>query len=164
MKVRPVTAFLMALAAIVLALAAVAVIQSRIESIPTIDLEGDWLLTHLVQWGPYKSWTFRYRLSLSGEGIAVSGEGETLSVNGRPPGPRERTTLQVVETILDKGYVIAWVFERNGERAGRGAIKWRVASDNRLVGSFRTTFYRGASVAQRLIPEGEEEEESAAAD
>lgn len=156
MKVRPVTAFLMALGTIVLVLAAVAVIQSRIESIPTIDLEGDWLLTHLVQWGPYKSWTFRYRLNLTGEGIAVRGQGETLSVNGRPPGPGERTTLQVVETILDKGYILAWVFERNGDRAGRGAIKWRVASENRLVGSFRTTFYRGASVAQRVIPEGEE--------
>jgi hypothetical protein len=150
MKVRPVTAFLAALAAVVLGLAAIAVIQSRLEGAATIELEGDWLLTHIVQWGPYKSWTFRYRLRLTGDSDGAQGQGETLSVNGRPPGPGERTTLQVVKTLRDRGYLLAWIFERNGERAGRGAIKWRVASEDRLVGSFRTTFYRGASVAQRL--------------
>lgn len=161
MHVRPVTAFLAALATVVVTLAAVAVIQSRLEATPEIDLAGDWLLTHIVQWGPYKSWTFRYRLSLSGgDGARVRGEGETLSVNGRPPAPGERTTLQVVDTLSDRGILIAWVFERNGDRAGRGAIKWRVANENRLVGSFRTTFYRGSSVAQRLDPE--ESEDSAA--
>jgi len=142
---------------VVLTLAAVAVIQSRIGSGPAIDLAGDWLLTHIVQWGPYKSWTFRYRLSLSGEeGAPVTGNGETVSVNGRPPAPGERTTLQVVDTLHDRGFVIAWVFERNGDRAGRGAVKWRVANGNRLVGSFRTTFYRGSSVAQRLAPKRDE--------
>jgi hypothetical protein len=150
MNVRPVTAFLAALAAVVLGLAAVAVIQSRFEGASTVDLDGDWLLTHIVQWGPYKSWTFRYRLRLADDGARVTGDGETLSVNGRPPMPAERTTLQLVNIVRDRGSIIAWVFERNGDRAGRGAIKWRAAGEDRLVGSFRTTFYRGSSVAQRV--------------
>jgi hypothetical protein len=47
--------------------------------------------------------------------------------------------------------LIAWFFERNGERAGRGAIKWQVLDDDRLVGTYATTFSRGSSVALREV-------------
>jgi hypothetical protein len=154
MQARPLTLFLAALAAVVIGLATVAVIQSRLDATVNVDLEGDWLLTHVVQWGPYKGWTFRYRLHLERTDGALRGGGETLSVNGHQPGPRERTTLDVVRTLRDRGTLTAWLFERNGERAGRGAIQWRLSDPNRLVGTFRTTFYRGASVAQRIEAQG----------
>ena len=147
---RPVSAFLSSLAAVVMLLALVAVIHSRLDATPEIPLDGDWELHHLVQWGPYKSWSFRYRLSLREQDGRLRGEGATLAVNQQSPGLGEQTTLQVVDGMRDRGQIIAWVFERNGERAGRGAIKWRVADENRLVGTFATTFYRGVSVAQRI--------------
>lgn len=150
MTMRPVTGFLLALAAVVTVLAAVAVVSSRLDATSDIGLDGEWELYHLVQWGPYKTWSFRYRLRVREQDGRLRGEGETLAVNNRGPGPRERTTLQVVDGMRKRGQIIAWVFERNGDRAGRGAIKWRVADDNRLVGTFATTFYRGASVAQRI--------------
>ncbi|MBK1619623.1 hypothetical protein CKO42_14480 [Lamprobacter modestohalophilus] len=151
MKMRPVSAFLLSLAGVVLLLASVAVVQSRFDSTPNIALDGDWDVHHLVQWGPYKSWRFHYRLSLREQDGRLHGEGVTLAVNGGRPGVREQTTMQVVDGVRERGQIIAWVFERNGDRAGRGAIKWRVADANRLVGTFATTFYRGASVAQRIV-------------
>ncbi len=150
MRVRPVTAFLLALAAVAMLLATVAAIHSRFETTTEVALDGEWELHHLVQWGPYKSWSFEYRLSLRELNGRLRGEGETLAVNGQRPGPGQQTTLQVVDGMRERGEVIAWFFERNGERAGRGAIRWRVADENRLVGTFATTFYRGASVAQRV--------------
>jgi hypothetical protein len=150
MTLRPVTAFLVALTAIVVLLAAVAVVQTRLDQGPALELDGEWELAHRVQWGPYKSWTFDYRISLERTGEGITGNGETIAVNGDPPGPGQRTTLQVVNGMRERGKIIVWFFERNGDRAGRGAIKWRVADENRLVGTFATTFYRGASVARRI--------------
>jgi hypothetical protein len=148
---RPVSAFLLSLSGVVLLLVVVAVIQSRLDSTPEIALDGDWELQHQVQWGPYKSWRFHYHLSLREEGGRLRGEGRTLAVNGVSPVAGEQTTLQVVDGLRDRGQIIAWVFERNGDRAGRGAIKWRVVDDNRMLGIFATTFYRGVSVAQRVV-------------
>lgn len=153
MTMRPVTAFLLALATVAMLLAAVAVIQGRFDTRTEIALDGEWNLHQLVQWGPYKTWNFHYRLNLREEHDRLRGEGMTLAVNGSSPGPLEQTTLQVVDGMRERGQVIAWIFERNGERAGRGAIKWRVVDENRLVGTFATTFYRGASVAQRVADE-----------
>ncbi|MBK5938648.1 hypothetical protein [Halochromatium roseum] len=151
MKIRPLSAFLLSLAGVVLLLASVAVVQSRLDTTPYIALDGNWDIHHLVQWGPYKTWSFHYRLSLREQRGRLYGEGVTLLVNGDRPGAREQTTLQVVDGVRERGQIIAWVFERNGDRAGRGAIKWRVVDANRLVGTFATTFYRGASVAQRVV-------------
>ncbi len=150
MRMRPVSAFLLALAAVVMLLAMVAVIHSRFDATPEVALDGDWELHHLVQWGPYKGWSFHYRLRLREQGRRLRGEGATLGVNRQSPGPGEQTTLQVVDGIRDRGQIIAWVFERNGDRAGRGAVKWRAVDKNRLLGTFTTTFYRGVSVAQRV--------------
>jgi hypothetical protein len=147
---RPVSAFLMALASVGMLLAAVAVIHSRLDRTPDIALDGDWELHHQVQWGPYKDWSFDYRVTLREQDQRLRGEGATLAVNGGVPGPREQTTLQVVDGVRERGQIIVWVFERNGDRAGRGAIKWRVADQDRLIGTFATTVHRGVSVAQRL--------------
>ncbi|MEA3639139.1 MAG: hypothetical protein VBE63_04260 [Lamprobacter sp.] len=157
MRMRPVTAFLLALASVVMLLAGVAVIHSRFDASTGagILLDGDWELHHLVQWGPYKGWRFQYQLTLSEQDGRLYGEGVTLAVNDHSPGPREQTSLQVVDGVREHGQIIAWIFERNGDRAGRGAIKWRVVDEHRLVGAFATTFYRGASVAQRIkVPSG----------
>lgn len=151
MSMRPVSAFLLTLAAVVMLLAAVAVIQSRFDTTTDIALDGHWELYHLVQWGPYKDWSFRYQLQLSEQDGRLQGEGETIAVNDGKPGPRAQTSLQLVEGLRRRDQIIIWIFERNGDRAGRGAIKWRVADENRLVGTFATTFYRGASVAQRVV-------------
>lgn len=156
------TLFLGALALIVVGLAAVAVIQSRLETGPEVELIGEWRLTHIVQWGPYKGWTFDYLVRFTDTDGEVRAQGETRFVNGQPPGPDERTTLDVVRTLTDRGNIIAWFFERNGVRAGRGAIKWRVFDQNRLLGTFRTTFYRGASVAQRVEAESSKRLDSGA--
>ena len=150
MTMRPVTALLLALAAVAMLLAGVAVIQSRLDTASKIALDGEWDLHHLVQWGPYKTWSFHYRIILREEHGRLRGEGVTLAVNGNSPGLREQTTLQVVDGMRERRQIIAWIFERNGERAGRGAIRWRVVDENRLVGTFATTFYRGISVAQRV--------------
>lgn len=150
MTMRPVTAFLRALAALAMLLAAVTVIHSRFDTSAEIVLDGAWELHHLVQWGPYKSWSFRYRLNLRGEHGHLRGQGATVAVNGSEPSSGEQTTLQIVDGTRERGQIIAWIFERNGERAGRGAIRWSVANEDRLVGTFATTFYSGASVAHRV--------------
>ncbi len=62
---------------------------------------------------------------------------------------RERTTLQVVDGMLRGNRVIAWVFERNGARAGRGAMTWKMAEPGLLVGRWQTTFYSGTAVLAR---------------
>lgn len=147
---RPLSAFLLALAAIVMVFASIAVVQRRFDASPDVALEGQWKLYHLVQWGPYKSWSFEYLLKLREDDGHLRGTGTTLAVNGEGPGPREQTTLQVVDGMRERGQIIAWIFERNGDRAGRGAIRWRIVDQNRLVGTFATTFYRGAAVAQRV--------------
>ena len=66
-------------------------------------------------------------------------QGETIRVNGRPPRPEERTTLQVVDGMLRGNRVIAWVFERNGARAGRGAMTCKMAEPGLLIGRWQTT-------------------------
>jgi hypothetical protein len=146
---KPVSAFLVALATIAMSLALVAGVQARLGGAAALDPGGEWLVTHRVQWGPYKDWIFRYRIGLRFEDGQLRGTGETVSVNGRPPREGERTTLQIVDGLWNRGCLIAWAFERNGARAGRGALRWRVADGGRLVGTFTTTFHRGSSVAQR---------------
>jgi hypothetical protein len=149
MAIRTVTGFLGALAAIVLVLAVVAVVQTRIEQRPDIELDGQWRLAHTIEKGPYKTWTFEYDLTLSERDGGFVGHGETVAVNGRPPKPHEQTTLDIVRGMVEGRSLIAWFFERNGERAGRGAIKWQVLDADRLVGTYATTFSAGASVALR---------------
>jgi hypothetical protein len=146
---RTLTSFLAALTAVVLILAGTAVLQSRLTPAPVIDLDGRWRIAHTVTWGPFKSWVFEYDVRLLEMPGGFSGRGETVAVNGRPPRAGERTSLDIVRGLDDGGALIGWFFERNGERAGRGALKWRVLDQDRLVGTFATTFYRGASVARR---------------
>lgn len=147
---KPVGAFLVALGTIAMSLALVAGVQTRLGGAAELDPGGEWLVTHRVQWGPYKDWIFRYRIGLRFEDGQLRGTGETVSVNGRPPREGERTTLRIVDGLWNRGSLIAWVVERNGARAGRGALRWRVADGGRLVGTFATTFHRGSSVAQRV--------------
>jgi hypothetical protein len=151
--IRTTTWFLVALGLVVALVTAVGVYQARLDERRVIELDGEWRLQHRVLQGPFKSWVYEYRLRLSFDGKRLVGEGETLSVNGHAPGSGERTTLQVVNGMIRRGDVIAWVFERNGERAGRGAIRWHIDGPDLLIGSFATTFHRGASVARRVDPE-----------
>ncbi|MCF7990667.1 MAG: hypothetical protein K9M02_09510 [Thiohalocapsa sp.] len=147
---RSATTFLAALAAVVLVLASIAALQTRFAEERTLDVAGDWTLSHQVRRGPFKGWTFDYRLHIEEDGGRLRGTGKTVAVNGRAPRDGERTTLQVIDGMQRRGSIIAWVFERNGERAGRGALRWRADSDDLLIGTFVTTFYRGVSVAQRI--------------
>jgi len=149
MAIRAVSGFLGALTAVVVVLVLVAVVQTRLESRPVGALAGDWLITHTVEKGPYKSWSYEYRVTLEARGRGFVGKGETIAVNGRPPRNGERTTLDIVRGMRRGDNLIAWFFERNGERAGRGAIKWRQFDADRLVGTYATTFSRGTSVALR---------------
>jgi len=149
MAIRTVTGFLGALTTIVVVLAVVAVVERRIEQRPDIDLDGQWRLAHTIEKGPYKTWTFEYDLTLAERDGGFVGQGETVAVNGRPPEPHEQTTLDIVRGMVEGRSLIAWFFERNGERAGRGAIKWQVLDPDRLVGTYATTFSAGSSVALR---------------
>ena len=149
MPIKSLTAFLAALLAVVSVLSAAAVIQTRLSAPSLNELAGDWRLSQQVTWGPFKDWVFDYELRLRDVGGRLRGEGETILVNGRPPRPAERTTLQVVDGMLRGNSVIAWVFERNGERAGRGAITWKLAEPGLMVGRWQTTFYSGRTVATR---------------
>jgi len=149
MALRAITAFLGALTAVALVLVVIAVVQARLASSADIDLDGEWRLAHRIEKGPYKAWTFAYRVRLTEQPGGFTGRGETIAVNGRAPEPHERTTLDIVRGVIDEGSLIAWFFERNGERAGRGALKWRIVDDDRLVGHYATTFSSGASVALR---------------
>lgn len=151
---RSATAFLAALAVVILVLASIAALQTRFGAESNVDPSGEWALSHQVRRGPFKGWTFDYRLHIEVEDGRLRGMGETVAVNGRPPREGERTTLQIVDGMERGASMIAWVFERNGERAGRGAIRWRADSRDLLIGTFVTTFYRGVSVAQRIGPEG----------
>jgi hypothetical protein len=153
MGMRTLTGFLGALLVVVLGLMVVAVVQTRLEARPDIDLNGEWHIAHRVEQGPYRSWTFEYRVLLTERDDGFVGQGETIAVNGRPPRLPEQTTLDIVRGMRDGRSLIAWFFERNGERAGRGAIKWQVLDDDRLVGTYATTFSRGSSVALREVGE-----------
>jgi hypothetical protein len=153
MAIRTVTGFLGALAAVVTVLAAVAVVQSRLDAGTAIDLTGPWLVTQTVERGPNKSWTYQYRVTMEPRGDGFVGKGETVAVNGRPPGPGERTTFDIVRGMQNGRSLIAWFFERNGDRAGRGAVKWRLLDVDRLVGTYATTVSRGTSVAVRETSE-----------
>ena len=146
MPIKSFTAFLGALLAVILVLAATAVIQTRLTAPSLEELDGEWHLSQQVTWGPFKDWVFEYRLRLRDVDGRLRGEGETIRVNGQPPGPAERTTLQVVDGMLRGNNVIAGFFERNGSRAGRGAMKWKIVEPGLLVGRWQTTFYRGTAV------------------
>ncbi|WP_323682957.1 hypothetical protein [Lamprobacter sp.] len=39
--------------------------ESRFDTRTEIALDGEWNLHPLVQWGPYKTWSFHYRLNHS---------------------------------------------------------------------------------------------------
>jgi len=146
MPIKSFTAFLGALLAVILVLAATAVIHTRLTAPSLNELDGEWHLSQQVTWGPFKEWVFEYGLRLRVVDGRLRGEGETIRVNGRPPRPDERTTLQVVDGMLRGNRVIAWVFERNGARAGRGAMTWKMAEPGLLVGRWQTTFYSGTAV------------------
>lgn len=149
MPIKTLTAFLGALLAVILVLAATAVIQTRLAAPSLDELGGEWHLSQQVTWGPFKDWVFEYRLRLREVDGRLRGDGETIRVNGRAPRLEERTTLQVVDGLLRGSSVIAWVFERNGARAGRGAMTWKVAEPGLLVGHWQTTFYSGTAVLTR---------------
>ncbi|MGB5736669.1 MAG: hypothetical protein WBM40_19750 [Thiohalocapsa sp.] len=143
------TVFTVALLAVILVLAAAAVIQTRLAAPSLASLAGEWRLSQQVTRGPFKDWVFEYQLRLRETGGRLRGEGETILVNGRLPRPAERTTVQLVDGMLRGSSVIAWVFERNGARAGRGAMRWKIAEPNLLVGHWQTTYYSGTTVMVR---------------
>lgn len=149
MPIKSLTAFLTALLAVILVFSAAAVIQTRLRAPSLDEVTGDWRLSQQVTWGPFKDWVFDYEVRLREVGGRLRGEGETILVNGRPPRVEERTTLQVVDGLLRGNSIIAWIFERNGVRAGRGAITWKLAEPGLMVGHWQTTFYSGRTVASR---------------
>jgi transcriptional regulator with XRE-family HTH domain len=116
-------------------------------------LSGEWMLTNEVQTSSFKAFEgleLEYRLTLSQDGVIVTGRGHKWSENGREIPSARRTPISVAGTLYQNRLELSFT-ERGTRRTSAGRFVWQVSDDGALRGTFSSdaASSRGTSYARR---------------
>ena len=117
-----------------------------------INLTGEWRLTNTVTestYRPYLNLKLDYRIVITQQGQAFTGNGEKVREAGQNLPPSRRTTISL-KGLVHADRVEATFTEKGSRRPTAGRFVWQLESDgSRLDGSFSSEAARsqGSSVA-----------------
>jgi hypothetical protein len=101
-------------------------------------LSGEWTLTNEVQSTNFKAFEglqLEYRLTLSQDGVIVTGRGEKWSENGREIPSTRRTPISVAGTLYQNRLELSFT-EAGTRRTSAGRFVWQVSDDGEMRGTF----------------------------
>jgi hypothetical protein len=117
-------------------------------------LSGEWTLTNEVQSTNFKAFEglqLEYRLTLSQDGVIVTGRGEKWSENGREIPSTRRTPISVAGTLYQNRLELSFT-EAGTRRTSGGRFVWQVSDDGEMRGTFSSdaASSRGSSYVRRM--------------
>ena len=117
-------------------------------------LSGEWMLTNEVQSTNFKAFErlqLEYRLTLSQDGVIVTGRGEKWSENGRKIPSTRRTPIGVAGTLYQNRLELSFT-EAGTRRTSAGRFVWQVSDDGEMRGTFSSdaASSRGSSYVRRI--------------
>lgn len=117
-------------------------------------LSGEWSLTNEVQATDFKAFEglqLEYRLTLSQDGVIVTGRGEKWSENGREIPSTRRTPISVAGTLYQNRLELSFT-EAGTRRTSAGRFIWQVSDEGEMRGTFSSdaASSRGSSYVRRL--------------
>jgi transcriptional regulator with XRE-family HTH domain len=126
--------------------------NAQLDSRPTGELTGSWILTSQVERSHrdvFNDLTLGFRLQLDHTGNRVRGRGFKWIENGRSVASHARTPITIDGTIKDGRLVLAFT-ERGTRRTSHGTLNLQRADDGSLHGRFSTDAARSSGRAQAV--------------
>ena len=135
------------IASVIGVVAGIIAVTQYFETHTNIKLNGEWMITNTIESGSFSGVELEFKFFLMQEGKKFTGTGEKWKENGKLLPSARRTSINIINGIIDSNNIQATFVESGHSRETRGEFRWIMTDDGKLLGTYSSSSSNGKSIA-----------------